>query len=208
MALDDLFMIVHNQTYVGRKLQNVYFYEAADPSLTAVDMGQAFELEVVPAILAVQGLVVKHVDLNVTNLGNLGDNSTEVLNYEGQFGDVDCLPAFNAINYTLKPSNRVVRPGSKRICGVPESVQAYGIITDATYITALNALRVILGDPIINGGEIFNPVVIKRVKEAVEDTDPVEYTYRLPTIGETPVYSSISACLLNLNVSSQVSRKT
>lgn len=208
MALDDLYMIVHKQTYVGRKLENVYFYEKADPDLTAVDMNLAFQAEVIPAILDIQGLVVKHTELATINLGNLADNNNLVLNYEGQFGDVDCLPAFNAVNFTLKPVSRVVRPGSKRFTGIPESVAAYGVITDAGYIADLNVLRTILGDPIDNAGEIFNPVIVKRIKEAVPDTDPVQYTYRLPTIGDTPVYSQLGACLLALNVSSQVSRKT
>lgn len=208
MALSDLYQLVHKQHYIDIEMENVYFYEKSDPDLTAVDLGDAFAATIVPLVKAVQGDEVLHNELVIINLGNLADNATELLSGAGTFGDLEMLPAFNAVNFTLKPVSRAVRPGSKRITGIPESVTSFGAITDSAYITALNNLRAALGDPIDNGGEIFYPVVIKRVKTLVPDTEPPKYTYTLPAIGDTPVYARLAACLLNTRVSSQVSRKT
>jgi len=207
MALSDIYQLVQKQTYGTKNIENVWFYQKEAPESTAQDLSDAFQEDLLPVMLAMQGFVMRTVELYITNLGNLADFWTEALDEQGTFGDVDCLPAINAINYTMKPATRAVREGSKRICGIPEAVTDFDTVTNATYLTKMEALRIAIDTPLNTGGEIFTPCIVKRIKEEVTGTVPLQYTYRLPTVGDTLTVTNFAAVLVNKNITSQVSRK-
>jgi hypothetical protein len=136
-------------------------------------------------------------------LGDLGEETV------GTGGGItgEMLPVFNAVNFTIKPASRAVRPGSKRIAGVPETVQLDGTITDSSYITALNGLRVAMGNEISTDDvNFYRLVTIKRVAYDVPDSDPVRVAYRFPETDGELVFAPVRNILLNTKVSHQVSR--
>lgn len=116
------------------------------------------------------------------------------------------MPLHDAVNFTLRTNTRAVRPGKKRISGFVESKQSKGMIVDATFISALNTLRVQLATPSEGGsGAVYTPVIIKRVKETDEETG--EVTYRLPATEGELVYGVVQTALVNLQVTTQRSRR-
>lgn len=206
MALDNLFVLDFCQVFVSKDIHNIFTYEG-EVGGTAANLADAFIEDVVPDINAFQMDEIKNVSVTVTNLGDLGDNSFMTVAGAGALTDGDMLPLFNAVNFTLKTANRAVRPGSKRFSGLSEASQAGGRINSPDVIALLETMRGTLIAPIeAEAGFSFNPVVIKRVKYVVPDSDPVRYAYRFPEIGETPVYSILGGVLVNLDVSHQTSR--
>lgn len=207
MAIDDIYVIDYRESFNGEDIHNTFTYEALGEH-TAFELGVAFgDAIVTDRLLPVQCSQIKAEGLKVYNLGNPGDLFEWVYTNEGGL-DEEMLPLFNAVGYTLKSSKRGIRPGSKRFAGVPESVQVDGVITDAGYITALNSLRTALADELDDGeGNFYRPVIVKRVKYVVPDSDPVRYAYRFPETDLELDTATILAVLLNRDVTSQTSRK-
>ena len=115
------------------------------------------------------------------------------------------LPLHDAITFALRRNTRVVRPGSKRYSGIPSTKTLAGTVNDATYITALNALRVALYTPLVDVDTVsYTPVIVKRIKET--DTETGKVTYRMPDDVSELEYGVIVGALVNLRVSNQVSR--
>jgi len=209
MALNDVFMLTLRQRFGdgGELLLNNFFYISPDaPANAAVlidgftDTGGMLEL-----INDTQSIVIKNDGIRVINLGNLTDFEDRPASGAGAISSGECLPPFAAINYTLKVNTRAVRPGSKRIAGVAESVQAHGLVTDSGMITAIGALEIALADVVVEAGATFTPIVVKRVGLPTPGTPP--YTsYRLPESDGELVYGLVTAAVVNLRVSHQVSR--
>ena len=207
MALDGLYQVVVKQNMFGKNIENVFFFQEQEAGGTESDVYDAFFSQYTVAMRNLQAQALNWTEVVVTNLGDLADFGSHPLPVTGLAGAGDVLPAFNAVGYTLKLATRGIRPGSKRIAGVLEAVVLNGVITEPTYAAQVEAFRLILDDP-LNGTLVdYDPVVVKRVKEAVPDTTPVQYTYRLPKIGEVPEVGLIKAAFTNPNITSQTSRK-
>jgi len=207
MALDALYMLRHLQSQFGQEIENVYFYNHVAGSGSSVDLALAWQANILELVQAMQVPGVLSNGLIVTNMGDLGDFTTLPLASSGSYSEVNPLPAFNAISFTMKLNTRAVRPGSKRITGIAEAATAGNEIVVAELLDAMEAFRISLQTNLVSGGDTWENVVVKRVKTAIPDTTPVQYRYRLPTIGETPVVGTVVAALDNKIVSSQVSRK-
>jgi hypothetical protein len=206
MALADIFVLDHVQSFDGEPLHNLYTYDSGGTG-TAVDLINAFRDDMLPLILQLQCAQIRTDTIKAYSLGNLGDLDEQTVDETGANVGLQMLPVFNAVNFSLKPTSRAVRSGSKRIAGIPETVQVDGTITDATYLTAMEALRIAMSNPISDDDLVFfDPVIVKRVKYAVPDSDPVRYAYRYPEAGDTLVTATIRAVVLNRKVSHQVSR--
>lgn len=191
------------------KLHNVFFYRTDAVGATAQNLGQAFEEDILPLINDLQNVAVSNSLLRVINLGDLTDFWEKALTGAGLNTSSESLPAHDAINYTLRLNTRAVRPGSKRISGIPESAQSNGIITVGSYITQMNTLRTALYDTIAYNttpAVAYQPVVIKRVKETETVNGQEKVTYRLPTPSETVEYGDVVSCLVNTKISHQISR--
>ena len=207
MALNDIYQLTLKQTLFGRNIENVFFYERTAPTGTAAVLVDSWIEFILPNILDIQTSSVQNVSISAINLGDLADFVDVPDDTEGNYGEVDTLPAFNAVGYSLRLNTRAVRPGSKRFAGVPEEASLNGVLVLPGYLTVVEALRQTLLEPAGVVGDTYNPIVVKRVKEEVVGTVPPKYTYRLPTTGDPLVVGEVVNVLTNRNVTSQTSRK-
>jgi len=153
MAVGDLYNIVVNQSLASQDVQNSYFYEqtVAASSGTAVDaVASAFATDVLPSLSAVQSTSLGYETLYITNLDNPAEFG--LVPFVG-FGSVasESLPPFAAWGFQYVRTTRAVHNGSKRIGGIPESMQIDGSPTtaaDLLLIAAANALGGSMTDPV------------------------------------------------------------
>jgi len=206
MPLNTTYMLTHKQLINGQLCQNVYFYDHVAGTGTSDTIGEMFIDNVQDVINAIQTEYVTNLGLDVVNMGITTDFSIFSLVGAGDYTG-DNLPPQDAVSYTFKSGDRAIRPGGKRYVGVPETVQNVGVIADETYLDKMETLRDLLGNNLILGGDTFQPVIVKRIKEEVVGTVPLQYTYRLPTTGDTFLSTNILSVLVSKAVSSQVSRK-
>jgi len=207
VALSDVYQLRDIQSAGADDPENVWFFEKLDPAGTAEDCIDAFLTTLMPSIRAIQAQSVQHVELNCQSLGDLADFATRSVTLAGLAGNTDVMPAFVAVGYTLKPATRAVRPGSKRFIGVLEAVVTNGKITEPTFVAAVEALRVKLDDNIVGTLSEYQPVIVKRIKTAVPDTQPQKYKYTLPKAGDPLVLGLIKQALSNPDVTHQDSRE-
>lgn len=207
MSLETTYMLRLIQTWGvgGKRMENVFFYDHTAGDGVAIQLAQAFEANILPNITNLQCDLVKNVSLDVINMGNFGDFISWPLTGQGEYA-AEALPPHSALNFTMKLNTRAVRKGSKRISGIPETVQINGVVTLAGYIARIETFRVLLDDELVTTEDTWLPVVIKRVKEPVAGTVPVQYTYRLPETNAELVVGQIVTATTTLNISHQVSR--
>lgn len=206
MALNDIYILEDKQTWnSGEEVLNVYQYQRLAPEGTAADCIQAFEQSMLTAIRALQINLVNHALLRCYNLGDLEDFAELTLSGQAGVNSGEALPVFAAVNFTLRPGSRAIRPGAKRIAGIPENVTANGVITNSTYLASMETLRVKMFTNIQDtpSETEYQPVIVKRIKYT---TSGGTEAYRFPEPGDTLVVSPVTGCLVNINVSHQVSR--
>jgi hypothetical protein len=190
----------------GKPQENVFFFEHTAGVGNAEDLATDFAASYIPAINAIQCASNVNVGLDVVNMEDLGDFTSPVVTGAGAYA-VQPLPPYAAVGYTMKVNTRAVRKGSKRFSGVPETVSEGGLITDGTYRTKVDDLRLILQQELVSADNTWLPVVIKRVKEAVAGTTPTQYTYRLPVNDAELVIGEVVVVLTTDILSHQVSRE-
>jgi len=187
-------------------IRNVFFYRRVGGG---VDVGQAilnFTTTMLPKIADVTTASVTYTGMQGYNLGDPLDFAelgfTEVGNVAA-----DPLPMFAALNFTYKLNTRAVRPGSKRFCGIPESVTVHNVVTDATHLAAIELLRLEQEQNLrASGVDNWKPVVVKRVKYAPDPLRPTDFAYRLPETEGELVLGDVVVVLFNPRLSHQVSR--
>lgn len=207
VALDTLYQLAVRQRLGGQEIQNVFFYNHIAGDGLATDLALAFEEDVLDYMRGLQVHALEIYGITAYNLGDLGDFVTLPLADTGNYGDVDYLPSYVAVGYTYKLNTRAVKSGSKRIAGVPEEVTAGNNITDADYITGMEALRTHLLANVVSGADTWQPVVVKRVKTAIAGTTPTQYRYSLPVPPAEATIGNVVAVLTSTTLTSQVSRK-
>jgi hypothetical protein len=186
----DLIELVHEQTYLGQNINNVYYFTAV-ASTTLTTLTSWFEANVVPKVKLVQTDLVNHINLRTRNVFVPAETYEEPLTGVGSkaSGTVE-LPAFMAYTIRLDHENGNVRPGFKRYVGVEElgitdALLVAGIITDLT------TLGGVLVNPASTANPQFNHVVVGRVCETpnpVSGAQPSCLKYRLPeSTGELEV---------------------
>lgn len=190
----------------GRSLESVFFFDHTAGSGTALTLAELLEDGCLSLMNDLQTQFVKNKSIEVINLGELSDFISYPLTGEGGWAG-DSLPPYAAVGYTMKLNTRAVRHGGKRFSGVPESAQDDGKVTDPSYQTAMEAMRLFLSQEVVGASDTFLPVVVKRVRTAVPDTVPTRYTYRLPRAGDTLVLGEVVSVLTSNSLSHQVSRK-
>jgi len=205
-VLADIYVVDCIQSYLSEPIHNIFTFEKLEEGDSSA-LITAFREDIYPAMKAVQCEQIHWESIKAYSLGNLGDLDEYTMGTVGSITGADMLPIFNAVGFSLKPTGRTVRPGSKRIAGIPESVVTDGYVTDSSYITGLNGLRTALGTPITTAEEnSWNLVIVKRIKYAVPDSDPVRYAYRYPETDEELVSQRLRNVTLNLKVTHQTSR--
>jgi len=206
MSLDSCYQLLVKSDFRGQDVLNVFFYEHATGAGFAGDLILDFNEVILPAILAIQTNAIQMVSVEAINLGILADFYVLATTGEGAYAE-QSLPPSDAIGFTLKTDTRAVRPGSKRICAVPESAVGEGEILDAPYIAKIETLRALLGVNIIGTSDTWKPVVLKRTKTAIAGTVPTKYRYGLPKTEGDYLAAGILSVLTGEFVTSQVSRK-
>ncbi len=207
MPVSDIYSLTVKQRLFGKPVENVFFYEKLDPEGTAEDLRAGWQTLMSVAMVTLQASAVSWVSIDTTNLGDLSDFEKHPVTQSGLAGSSDCMPAFNAVGYTLNPATRAVRPGSKRIAGVLEAVATNGVFTEPTFVDNMEDFRILLDDNVVGALSEYQPVIVKRIKTAVPDTVPQQYTYRLPETGDTLVLGLVKSATSNIRVTSQTSRK-
>lgn len=190
----------------GNKMENVFFYDHTAGSGNALTLAELLETGCLALINDLQTQFVKNVSIDVINLGDLSDFISYPITGEGGWAG-DSLPPYAAVGFTMKVNTRAVRHGSKRFSGVPESAQDDGKVTDPSYVTNIDAMRVFLSQEVVGASDTFLPVVVKRIRTAVPGTTPTQYTYRLPRAGDTLTLGEVVTVIDSLTLSHQVSRK-
>jgi len=190
----------------GKEMESVFFFDHTAGSGLADDLATAFGTAIGDNVNQLQTGIMKNYSIDVINLGDLGDFASLPWVGEGLISG-DTLPPTVAVSYTLKVNTRAVRKGSKRFSGIPEAVVTQGVISDATYQGYIETLRIALMQEIVTGGDTWLPVVVKRIKEPVVGTVPLQYTYRLPTTGDTLTLGEVVVALTGDVAKHQVSRQ-
>lgn len=207
MALVDIYVLDLKQFFGLEECHNIFSYERLGDG-TAVDLNNAFIEDVLPAINEVQGDVVTNSSLRTYSLGNLGDFTETALDGGGAGVAAQCLPSFAAYGFTLKPTTRAIRPGSKRFTGVPEASQNNGTIVDSATLANLELLRVALDTEISDDDvNLWANVIVKRVKYVPDPDRPDHFAYRYPETDAELVSSHLGGVLLSVQVTHQTSRK-
>lgn len=207
MALSDIYMVKHFQDFEDQQCLNVYFYELFDGVGGAIPLSVAWQETILPAVNQAQSSNVRNVSLDVINLGDTTDFDSVAVVGGGALA-AESLPAFNALSYTFKSDDRAVRHGGKRYVGVPESTTLINDIVDPTYLGYMEDLRIALFGNVVGTVSSWRPVLIKRIKTAIPDTSPEQFTYRLPTTGDPLTVAGLLSVLVSNKVRHQTSRQT
>lgn len=207
MALADIYLLKHFQTFQEQPCLNIYQFEKIDGTGGAIDLADDFAELVLPAVNQIQSTNVENVRLDVGSLGNSSD-FTEYNLIGGGALAAESLPAFNAVSFTFKPNDRAVRHGGKRYVGVPESVTLVNKIVEATYLGYMEALRLKLLNNIVGAANTWRPVLVKRIRTTVSGTVPPKYRYAYPKVGDPLTVAGILSVLVSDSVKHQVSRQT
>lgn len=207
-TIDQIYQVTDNQLFpTGELMQNVYFYADEPASGSAEDLSLAFNNDMLTGVIRdLQSSQLTHQSIAVQCLGDPSDFYVRVLTGAVGGRGADCLPAFNAINFTLRSNSRAVRPGSKRVGGLPDDTALYtnGQVVDSAMLGFLEDIRVAMSAPVSAAGGDYSPVIVKRIPvAATEDHGPY---YRLPGVGDVLEYFPIVATLVNPIITHQVSR--
>lgn len=201
MPLSDILQLTDYQRLPsGEPIQNDYFYEMSDSAGNAEDLLAIWITDFLPSIRGIQSSALVHSLIRVINLGDVADFFEDAT-----AGVVGTRPGpvrneWDAFAFTLRPATRAVRPGSKRIGGVPEGDAEYtnGVVTDTAMLILLQAARTQFDDVLVGDDASYTPVIIKRVLDGT--------TYRLPETDGELLAVPVAVALLNTKITHQVSR--
>lgn len=191
MASLDIYQLTFNQSFLGQRLTNVFFYaqiQQGDPTNYAEILGQEFN-----ALFVTQngGTAFDSVafsddleanSINVRNLFNEVEFSVQLLGFDGQGANtgVNDNP-FVAYRLTAPRLRGDMRNGQKYFGGLCVGAAANGEI-NATNFAALDSLvtacNTTLSVGVTGGTASFEPVVVKRI--FVPATEEKAAHYRLP----------------------------
>ena len=139
MALGDLYTLRLQYTFLGKAMENTFFYEQTLGALGASFLASSFEAQLVPEIALIQSSSVTYERIVVVNLDDTGDFHTEAVVQGGSIAG-EALPPYAAWGYTRFSTDRRIRSGGLRFGGVAESSQDDGFAT-AAQVILLDALE-------------------------------------------------------------------
>lgn len=212
MAINDLYHVILEQRQAGtiEPLLTNWFYNGVALASAAESLFNGFtETDgMLDKINAVQTPDMQNVSLKVINLFSLTDFFEDAIAGAGTGGGA-MLPPHDCITIIKKLDTRGVRPGRVSIPGIAEVWSNGGIVTDPDYITLVGGLMTaIAADVDLDADEIYDPVVIKRIKyhPLVEGVPAAHWAYRLPTSSGEADFGHVMACLWNRKISHVISR--
>lgn len=213
MAVGDVYELVCDQLYGTSTVLNVFYYEQiaivipASGFTIAALLAEQWDEQVGSVIRSNQNNDVIHNEVRCRNLFDSSDAGSFAVDEAGSASETAGLGPFVAMPYKLFGNNPGVKNGAKRFVGVAESWQNDGFLVDAGIIAQGEVVAEALAANVTAGDVIpadtWAPTIVKRVRSGSAGA----YEYRLPeNIGET-VLSRIASALLDVVLSSQVSRK-
>lgn len=159
----DVIELVHEQTYLGQQVNNIYYFEAAVADASMSGLAAWFEINVLPDIKNIQTELVTHVALRLRNLFNLAETYEEPLTGTGaQTAGLLELPAFMAATFRLDHTTGSIRSGFKRYSGLNEGQLEDAVLT-ATFTGSLGAIAANLVNPPVDANPDWAHVIVKRV---------------------------------------------
>lgn len=213
MAVGDVYEVVCEQLYGTSTILNVFYYEqiaivVPGAGFTVAGLlAEQWDEQVGSAIRAMQNVDVVHNEVRCRNLFDASDAGSFPVSEAGGASEAEGMGPFVAMGWALNGDNPAVKNGAKRIVGVGESWQTDGILTNGAILAALEAVGTALEANVTAGDVIptdtWAPVIVKRVRSG----SPGSYEYRLPASRGETVLSRIASALLNVVLTSQVSRK-
>lgn len=206
MEINGLYQLEDVQLYpTGEQVLNVWFFFSDDPAATAEDLTLAFNNDIVTAMQNLQSEQFFHTNIRAANLGDPADFYDRTLVDANGTQAADCQPAYVALNYTLRAATRAVRPGSKRIGGMPDISTAFtnGVAVNSFFLADAETLRAAMVTPITAAGAEYQNVIVKRIPYVTEEGNDA---YRLPQTSVEAQYFNVVAALFNNRLSHQVSR--
>lgn len=207
MPLNTIYMLRTKQTYGtgGKSLESAFFYDHTAGDGNWEDLNDAFGTAIGASMNAIQSAQIKNVSIDTINMGDFTDFGFSVWAGAGAVAG-EVLPPSDAYGFTFKLNTREVSSGGKRFCGVPEAYQNAGEIAGDIVTGGIETLRIALMQELVSADDTWLPVVIKRVKEPITGTVPLQYTYRLPTTDGELVVGEVVVALTTNRVKHQVSR--
>lgn len=209
MALDDLYQLTHIFTAYGVTMNNAYHAERANPGETAQDVNDAFVNSILPTIRLLQPDTFTNVEVICFSLGDDTDFHTQAIGNAGLRVSAADSPSFLAAAVKFPTRIRGVHSGQKRFAGLMEADVSFGTLIAGTQILVQNIADDLIADWLASADShvVCNYVIIQRVCDEVDPITGKCLKYRLPEDAEIPVAYTPTTHVLNVNVSSQVSRK-
>jgi len=172
-------------TLFGQETINTFFYEVEDDGEDIEGEIAAFVDEVVPPIqnVASNAWGVLRVDGEYVK-GGTRFGSQEI-NQSGNISG-DCLPSFNAFDFTLLRGGVGERNGYKRIAGVPESSQTNGVATSGALVNLALLSAAMFASLTVDAATLI-PVIERSVINHVPQVPPQYFTI------SSVVYSKIGS---------------
>lgn len=208
MAIGDLYQLVHSYPVKGEIFQNHYTYYGAEGSPSAIGLATQWRADILPVVCNLLTTDVLNHTLKVINLFSVTDFYTLTAVQAGNAGTTYAT-AKHAINFTLYPNRRDIKPGSKRYSPLSATNWEDGVATQAGFLTSVEAMRTALLEDVTTGGgtpTVYNHVVVKRIAYTVPDSSPPRTAWRLPANAEEADYGLMLTVAVNLQASTQDSR--
>lgn len=196
-----IYQLIDKQRIDGEEILNVYFYANSGTSSPG-EVSDLFIAEMIPEIIDIQGVDLMHEILVTRNILDLEADTVTVVDAAGSVAE-EAFPSVVAAAYTLRPSSRTIRPGSKRYCGIPESFSNHNVWNAVGALIDFEGLRVKLSDALVGIASSYTPCVVKRIPYTTPGGNPA---YRLPATEAEANISEVITALFDINVSHQVSR--
>ncbi len=207
--LTELFQITHNFKAFGQNCANVYHALRANAGEMAININDAFAFTIVPIYQLLMTTKYTNTNLVCFNLGNpLDFHTQDLLAITGARTGPDS-PSFVSAGVRFPTLNRDVRSGQKRFAGLKEDDYNEGVMGAPVLTLVQNLSDALIGNWLASADShiVANYVVIQRVCDLLDPVTGKCLKYRLPEPPETGVFFQPTARQVNLDVTSQVSRK-
>jgi len=175
MAITDTYKAVVHATYLGKNVQNRFYYQqTAGPTVLGGGLNSAMRDDLVPIMASLQVDDLVYDRIEIINLDNPADFGifTGISGITGtQLGSP--MPSFVSWTFKLNRSTRNIRNGRKALAGVDESLTGGNAPTTAFQII-LDAGAPIFGAPITNlTGDQYIPMLVREVLGVVSYKEAV-----------------------------------
>lgn len=182
-AIGDVIELVHEQTYLGQQVNNVFYFQNNDAAGTLTTLATWFETNVVPKTKTIQNDLVTHVNLRLRNLFLDAETHEEPLTGTGaKVSGLEELPSYIAQSVRFDHVQGGLRPGFKRWTGMLETQIENGLLR-AGNVTELETLAAELIQPPTTPNTGWVPVIVQRICETPNpdpEATPSCLKYRLP----------------------------